>query len=72
MSDREGLGQQRLAYRPAEVAELLGISRSKVYELMHAKNPLPYLRPGGGAVLVPAEALRVWIERQTQEQMGAA
>ena len=49
----------RLLLRPAEVAELLGISRSKLYELL-ALGELPTVRLGH-VVRVPADALETWI-----------
>ena len=48
-----------LLLRAEEVAEALGLGRSKVYELM-ASGELPTVRIGR-AVRVPAEALRDWV-----------
>ena len=56
---------ERLAYRPAEVAETLGICRSKTYALI-SSGAIPSIRIGG-SVRVPAEALRAWVERQVSE-----
>jgi len=53
---------ENLLLRPAEAAEVLSISRSKVYELI-AAGVLPYVRVGG-SVRLPAQQLRVWIEKQ--------
>ena len=50
--------------RVEEVAQLLGLSRSKVYE-MTASGELPVVRMGT-AVRVPKKALEGWIERNTQ------
>ena len=36
---------ERLLYRPAEAAEALGVSRSKVYELMNT-GEIPWVRVG--------------------------
>jgi excisionase family DNA binding protein len=52
----------RLLLRPAEAAEALGVSRSRVYELIQ-QGELPSLRIGG-VVRVPVEGLRDWIEAQ--------
>ena len=50
--------------RVGEVAELLGLSRSKVYA-MTASGELPVIKIGT-AVRVPKKALEEWIERNTQ------
>jgi excisionase family DNA binding protein len=51
---------EKLLYDPREVARLLSISRTKVYELM-ASGQLPSLRIGHSR-RVPADALRRFIE----------
>ena len=51
----------RLLLRPPEVAEALGIGRSKAYELI-ASGEIPSIRIGG-SVRVPVDALRTWIVR---------
>jgi excisionase family DNA binding protein len=51
---------ERLLLRPAEVADLIGIGRSKVYEML-ASGELPCIRVGGG-LRVPALALQEWVE----------
>jgi excisionase family DNA binding protein len=53
---------ERLAYRVAEAAAMVGISRSKMYELI-AAGTMPTIRIGT-AVRVPADALRAWIQQQ--------
>lgn len=55
----EGTSVERLLLRPAEVADAIGLSRSKVYALIAARR-LPSVRLGG-RTLVPAEALRQWL-----------
>ena len=52
----------RLLLRPVEVSELLGIGRSRAYELI-ASGILPSIRIGS-SVRVPVEALRAWIDAQ--------
>ena len=49
--------------KPEEAAELLRLSRSKVYE-MAAAGVLPSVRMGG-AVRIPASELRRWVEQHT-------
>ncbi|MBA2669255.1 MAG: helix-turn-helix domain-containing protein [Gemmatimonadetes bacterium] len=52
----------KLLLRPVEAAEVIGIGRSKVYELL-ASGELPSIRIGG-CIRVPVEALREWIARK--------
>lgn len=52
----------KLLYRPAEAAELLGVGRSKVYALL-AAGAIPSVRVGK-SVRVPAAALRRWVEER--------
>ena len=47
---------ERLLYRPAEAAEALGVSRSKMYELMN-RGDIPWVLVGHSR-RVPVEALR--------------
>jgi excisionase family DNA binding protein len=51
---------ERLLLRPAEAAELLGISRSKTYEML-AAGELPSIRVRS-SIRVPHQALVQWIE----------
>jgi excisionase family DNA binding protein len=68
----------RLALRPKEAAEALGLSERKLRELL---PELPHVRIGG-AVLLPVDGLREWlrkeakaeqnrVEREVQEILGA-
>jgi len=52
----------RLTYSVNEVAELLGVSRSKVYVLMN-EGHLFYIQPQGWR-LIPAEALQAFTRGQ--------
>lgn len=52
-----------LLLRAREVQTLLGLSRSKVYELMQA-GELPTVRVGR-AVRVPRDGLAAWLRRQS-------
>jgi excisionase family DNA binding protein len=56
----------RLAYRVAEFAEAIGVSRSKAYELV-AAGVVPSIRVRA-AVRVPADAARDWIARQLADR----
>ena len=50
---------ERLLARPAEGAKMLGISRSKIYEMLNAGD-LPCLRLGK-TWRIPIDELRRWI-----------
>lgn len=58
---------QPLLLRVSEVAELLAISRSRVYELIHAGD-IPVVRMGGAnhAVRIPKYALEAWVKERTE------
>jgi excisionase family DNA binding protein len=51
-----------LLLRPVEAARLLGISRSKLYQLLYA-GELPVIHIGRSA-RIPLVALRAWVEAQ--------
>jgi excisionase family DNA binding protein len=55
----------RLLLRPAEVAETLGICRTKAYELI-STGVIPSIRLGS-SVRVPTDLLRAWIAAQSSE-----
>ena len=55
-----------LLLRPTEVAELLGISRSKVFEMLAAEE-LPTVR-FGRVVRVPRDQLEEWIASRTRSK----
>jgi excisionase family DNA binding protein len=53
-----------LLLKPMDVAEHLGISKSKVYELL-ASGALPSIRIGK-SIRVPTEELRKWVAARMQ------
>ena len=57
----------RLALRPAEVAEALGLSERKLREIL---PELPVVRIGT-AVVVPTDLLREWLRERAQQEKGA-
>jgi excisionase family DNA binding protein len=59
----------RLLLRPAEAAEAIGVSRSRVYELL-ASGELPSIRVGR-TVRVPVAALHAWINEHLKKTSGA-
>jgi hypothetical protein len=54
----------RLALRPKEAAAVLGLSERAFRTLLPS---LPHVR-AGGAVLVPVEALRRWLDEQAARE----
>lgn len=60
----------RLLYRITEAAEILGVSRSKAYELV-ASGEIPSVRLGG-TVRVPADALKSKIDDQVKQSATEA
>ena len=60
------MDEKKLLLRPGEVGDAIGVCRSKAYDLI-ARGVIPSIRIEG-AVRVPAEALRQWIEARMREQ----
>ena len=58
----------RLALRPREAAEALGVSERTLRKML---PQLPHVRRGG-VVLLPVEALRRWLEEQAQSEGSRA
>lgn len=59
---------ERLLFRPAEAADLLGLGRSATYAMIRA-GTLPSIRVGR-SLRVPAEQLRGWVAAQVEAQEG--
>ena len=53
---------EKILLRPVEAAEVIGLSRSTVYELI-AAGDLPSVLVGGRR-LIPVAKLHEWVERQ--------
>jgi excisionase family DNA binding protein len=60
----------KLLLRPEEAALMLGIGRSRLYQLLAARL-LPTVRVGH-SIRVPADALREWIAVNTSASRDAA
>ncbi len=60
---------EKLAYTPKEAAALLGIGHNAIYELCHQKD-FPCIRVGARLV-IPADALRRWLDVQAAGSGGA-
>lgn len=56
----------RLALRPKEAAEALGIGERTLRDIL---PELPHVRVGG-AVLLPVEGLREWLRAQAKAEQG--
>ncbi len=65
---------EKLLLKPSEVAQILGIGRSLIYELI-ARREIPSIRLGR-CIRVPSESLQRWLKAQefqsseTQRQDG--
>lgn len=57
----------KLLLRPNEAAEVLGIGRTRTYELL-ARGELPGVVRIGKSVRISAEALREWVREQATSQ----
>ena len=57
---------ERLLLKPTEAAEVIGLGRSKTYELI-SKGLIPSVRIGK-SVRVPVASLRNWVDEQVREQ----
>ena len=55
----------KLAGSPAECAQLLGVSRPKVYDLIH-RSDFPAFKLGT-RTLISVEGLREWVKKQAEE-----
>ena len=62
---------ERILLRPNEVTEMLGIGRSRVYEML-ATGELPSVRIGR-CIRVPVNALKEWVnDRQSGHDSNQA
>lgn len=59
---------EQILLRPQEAATALGVSRSKVYELLQ-RGEIPKVIIGC-SIRVPAAALQAWIDVKIKEQNG--
>ena len=56
--------------RPKDVAPLLGVTTSRIYQLIQAKQ-LPAIKVGG-AYRIPRRAWERWLEARSREALRAA
>ena len=57
---------ERILYRPGEAAEAIGVSRSRLYELINS-GEIPSVKVGN-VKRVPVDKLREWVDRQSGAQ----
>ena len=69
MESPEKVMPQRLLLRIPEVAETLGIGRTKIYEII-ATGELPTVRVGR-AVRISVTTLQKWVEEREQQNVPA-
>ena len=60
---------ERLAYTVTEAAKLAGVSRPTLYKWLNLDG-FPVARIGG-CVRIPAEAFKVWLEKQAGVEVSA-
>lgn len=60
---------QRMLLRPLEAAEVLGIGRTKVYDLIH-RGEIPSIR-FDGSIRIPTDQLRETIARKASTSAAA-
>ncbi len=57
---------KKILLRPAEAADVLGVSRTKIYELI-SRGVVPSMRLDG-LIRVPLDRLNDWVDAQMQAQ----
>jgi excisionase family DNA binding protein len=57
---------EKILYKPEELAERIGVSRSKVYRLI-ATGVIPAIRLGS-ALRISADAFREWVAEEQRRQ----
>jgi excisionase family DNA binding protein len=57
-------GSPRILLRVQEAADLLGLSRATMYELLASNKQIPVVRIGR-AVRIPLAGLQTWVDQQT-------
>lgn len=60
--------QEKIALNVTETAEVLGVSRTVVYQLMH-RDDFPSFKIGK-RTLVPKAALEAWVNKQAEFSSG--
>ncbi len=59
MNEKSSVVGERMAYSPGEVADLLGLGKSKIYDMIR-RQELPYVKLGS-LTRIPRSALETWL-----------
>jgi excisionase family DNA binding protein len=62
------LSSEKWLLKPSEAAKILGIGRSKVYELINARR-LPTVDLGPRCTRIPRAALEAWIAEESSRKL---
>ncbi len=57
----------KLLYKPSELVDVLGISRSMIYLLIQ-QGEIPHITIGTRGIRCPAEGVRQWIDKKSSHQ----
>jgi excisionase family DNA binding protein len=60
----------RVVLRPADLVPILGLSRSRIYELI-GLGVIPAVRVGG-AIRIPRSALEEWLREQSKRALAVS
>ena len=55
----------KLLLKPSEVSEILGLGRSRTYEML-AQGEIPAIRISQRAIRIPAKKLQQWIDEHPE------
>ena len=61
--------KDKLVINVDELAEVLGISRPRAYDLVHTEG-FPAVRVSERRFVVPVKALEAWLEKQAEVGIG--
>ena len=63
------MNSERIALSASEAADMIGISKSKMYELIKSED-CDFAFMLGGRRLISRSKLEAWVERQTEARAG--
>lgn len=63
------MNSERIALSASEAADMIGISKSKMYELIKSED-CDFAFMLGGRRLISRSKLEAWVERQTEAKAG--
>ncbi len=59
--------QGRLALKPKEAAQLIGVGNNTIYQLCHRED-FPAIKVGAG-IIIPVDGLLRWLDQQAGREM---